>query len=71
MSSDNNPPPETPDERPDPSRNIPLPPDILQSIREDKREEFGRKFSELFLELRQEEHYSGPLQPAKEADSLE
>lgn len=68
MSSDDSAPPETSEERRDPSSSITLPPDILESIPEDKREEFGRKFSELILELRQEEHYSGPLQPAKEAE---
>ena len=47
---------------------FPLPPDLLEAIPEEKREEFSRKFGEFFLEVRREEHYSGPLQPSQEAE---
>ena len=48
--------------------DLSLPPDLLEAIPEEKREEFSRRFGEFFLEVRREEHYSGPLQPSMEAE---
>lgn len=56
-------------ERDDPvSAELLVPPDILEAVPEDRRDEFSRRIGELFLEIRREEHYSGPLQPASEAE---
>lgn len=45
-----------------------VPPELLEAIPEDRRDEFSRRFGELFLAVRREEHYAGPLQPAREAE---
>lgn len=46
---------------------VTLPPELLAAIPEDGREEFSRKFGQFFVEVRREEHYSGPLPPYEEA----
>lgn len=45
-----------------------VPPELLEAVPEDRRDEFSRRFGELFLAVRREEHYAGPLQPAREAE---
>ena len=45
-----------------------VPPDLLEGIPEDQRDEFSRRIGEYFLEVSHEEHYAGPLQPADEAE---
>lgn len=48
-----------------------LPAELIAAIPEDRREEFYRRFGDIFLEVRREEHYVGPLQPAAEAERWE
>ena len=54
-------------EKPDDDGNLPLPPELLAAIPEDQREELSRRFGQFFLEIKREEHYSGPLPPYNEA----
>ena len=67
MSSDDKSSPELPDESSESSRRLSLPPELLESIPEDQRDEVSHKLGQYFLEVRREEHYSGPLQPYREA----
>ena len=69
MSSDDKSSPELPDERSESSRRLSLPPELLESIPEDQRDEVSHKLGQYFLEVRREEHYSGPLQPYRETAS--
>ena len=48
-----------------------LPPELLESIPEEEREEFARKLDAFGIRIIQEERYSGPLQPASEAERWE
>ena len=45
-----------------------VPPDLLDGVPEDRRDEFSRRIGQLVLAVRKEEHYVGPLQPASEAE---
>ena len=53
------------------NRDILLPRDLIEAIPEDEREEFSQKVVQYLLEVRREEHYSGPLLPAREAERWE
>ena len=44
-----------------------LPQELINAIPEERREEFRDKLGRYFLEIRREEHYSGPLMPYREA----
>ena len=73
MSSDDESLADAPEERPDPAREISLPPELLEAIPEDQRDEYLQKFGQYLLEVSREERYAGPLQPYREAagwDSL-
>ncbi len=67
MSSDDKPSSETPGEIPESTRRLSLPPELLEAIPKENRDEVLHKLGQYFLEVRREEHYSGPLQPFREA----
>ena len=69
MNSEREPAPEEDDVSPESSTEISLPSDLLEAIPEARREDFLRKYGQYLLEVRREEHYSGPLQPAREASA--
>ena len=58
---------------PDDENSVPpdeyvLPSELLDRVPEEEREEFKRKLSAFGFRITREEHYSGPLQPSKEAE---
>lgn len=67
MSSGDKTPADAPEEKADPGGEISLPPELLESIPEDQRDEYLQKFGQYLLEVSREEHYAGPLQPFREA----
>ncbi|MDE2950850.1 MAG: hypothetical protein OXT68_08780 [Chloroflexota bacterium] len=67
MSSDDKSSPEMPEDSPESSSGLSLPPELFEAIPEGQRDEVRRKLGQYFLEVRREEHYSGPLQPFREA----
>ena len=47
---------------------IVIPPELLADIPEEERDEFSRKLASFGIQITREEHYFGPLQPAREAE---
>ena len=47
--------------------DIALPQELLDAVPEERRDEFRDRLGRYFLEIRHEEHYSGPLMPSREA----
>ena len=69
MTTDADSPPDATDSSPETSSEISFPQELFEAIPADKRDEFRQKFGRLFLEVRKEERYSGPLQPSREASA--
>lgn len=44
-----------------------IPPELLEHIPEQERDDFSRKFASYGVHITREEHYSGPLPPSREA----
>ena len=55
----------------EPPEELVVPSDLLERIPEEEREEFSRKLVNFGIRVTREEYYSGPLQPAKEAERWE
>ena len=63
MSIEDGSPRETPPGDSDAESKLSLPLELLNSLPEDRREQFSRKFGQYFIQFRLEEHYSGSLPP--------
>ena len=61
--------PDATDSSPETPSEISFPQELLEAIPADKKDEFRQKYGRLFLEVRKEQHYSGPLQPSREASA--
>jgi hypothetical protein len=52
----------------EPQQSYIVPRDVLERIPIDQREEFTQKLVDFGIRIAQKEHYSGPLQPSREAE---
>lgn len=71
MIAEGQPTPESESDKGESSRNDLVSSDLLGRIPEHEREDFARKLGSLGIRITREEYYSGPLQPASEAERWE